>query len=52
MPAGPIGSCWASSTWSDTAWEANTWADAQVGGGGGRVLLLKVGVWLLSMFWV
>jgi hypothetical protein len=28
MPAGPIGSVWASGTWSDTAWEANTWADA------------------------
>lgn len=28
MPAGPIGSCWAIGSWSDTAWEAGTWADA------------------------
>ena len=26
MPAGPIGSVWASGSWSDTAWEAGTWA--------------------------
>lgn len=30
MPAGPIGSSWASGSWEDTAWEANTWADAVV----------------------
>lgn len=30
MAAGPIGSCWASGSWSNTAWEANTWADAVV----------------------
>ena len=30
MPAGPIGSCWATGSWSDTAWEANTWADTLV----------------------
>ena len=28
MPAGPVGSVWASGSWSDTAWEANTWANA------------------------
>ena len=27
MPAGIIGSCWRSGTWSDTAWEAGSWAD-------------------------
>lgn len=27
MPAGPIGSVWASGSWADTAWEAGTWAD-------------------------
>jgi hypothetical protein len=30
MPAGPIGSCWASGSWSDTAWEADTWSGAVV----------------------
>lgn len=30
MPSGPIGSCWASGSWSNTAWSANTWADAAV----------------------
>jgi hypothetical protein len=30
MPAGPIGSCWASGSWSNTAWEANTWSSATV----------------------
>lgn len=28
MPAGPVGSVWASGSWSETAWEADTWADA------------------------
>jgi hypothetical protein len=28
VPAGPIGSCWATGSWSDTAWEALTWQDA------------------------
>ena len=28
MAAGPIGSVWATGSWSDTAWEENTWADA------------------------
>jgi hypothetical protein len=27
MPAGPIGSSWATDSWPDTAWEANSWAD-------------------------
>ena len=27
MPAGPVGSVWASGTWSDLAWEENVWAD-------------------------
>lgn len=27
MPAGPIGSSWATGSWSDTAWEVGTWAD-------------------------
>lgn len=27
MPAGPIGSCWASGSWTDTCWEVDTWAD-------------------------
>jgi hypothetical protein len=30
MPAGPIGTCWASGSWSDTSWEANTWSGAVV----------------------
>ena len=30
MPAGPIGSCWAAGSWSDTAWEENSWADSLV----------------------
>ncbi len=30
MPAGPIGSVWASGAWSNTAWEANTWAAAVI----------------------
>lgn len=30
MPAGPIGSCWATGSWADTAWEAGSWADAVV----------------------
>jgi hypothetical protein len=33
MPAGPVGSVWASGTWTDTCWEENTWADVGVGGG-------------------
>ena len=28
MPAGAVGSCWASGSWSNTCWEANAWADA------------------------
>lgn len=28
MPAGAVGSCWATNSWSATAWEALTWADA------------------------
>ena len=32
MAAGPIGSCWASGSWPDTAWEENTWAGAGAGG--------------------
>lgn len=28
MPAGAIGSCWASGSWLDTAWEADSWAGA------------------------
>jgi hypothetical protein len=28
MPAAPVGSVWATGSWSDTAWEANAWADA------------------------
>ena len=28
MAAGPIGSVWATGSWSDTAWEENTRADA------------------------
>lgn len=32
MPAGPIGSCWASGSWTDVSWEADTWAnDAPTG---------------------
>jgi hypothetical protein len=27
VPAGAVGSVWASGTWSDLAWEANTWAN-------------------------
>jgi len=27
MPAGPVGSVWASGSWLDTVWEENTWAD-------------------------
>jgi len=27
MPAGPIGSSWATGSWADTAWEAGSWAD-------------------------
>jgi len=27
MPAGPIGSSWASGSWPDTAWEQFSWAD-------------------------
>lgn len=30
MPAGAIGSCWQTGSWSDTAWEAFTWAAAAV----------------------
>lgn len=26
MAAGPIGSCWATDSWADTAWEADSWA--------------------------
>lgn len=28
MPAGAVGSVWASGSWSTTAWETETWADA------------------------
>ncbi len=28
MPAGPIGSCWATGSWTDTCWEEFTWEDA------------------------
>jgi hypothetical protein len=28
VPAGAIGSTWATGSWSDLAWEAFTWADA------------------------
>lgn len=28
MAACPIGSVWATGSWSDTAWECFTWADA------------------------
>jgi hypothetical protein len=26
VPAGPIGTCWATGSWTDTCWEALTWA--------------------------
>jgi hypothetical protein len=29
VPAGAVGSCWASGSWSATCWEALTWAEAQ-----------------------
>lgn len=38
MPAGIIGSCWRSGTWSDTAWEAGSWAD------GATVVLLPANI--------
>lgn len=28
MAAGPVGSVWATGSWSDLAWEELTWADA------------------------
>jgi hypothetical protein len=28
VPAGAVGSSWASGSWSATCWEVNTWADA------------------------
>ena len=28
MAAGPIGSVWATGSWTDTSWEEFTWADA------------------------
>lgn len=28
MPAGPIGACWASGSWTDTCWAENTWSGA------------------------
>lgn len=28
MPAGPIGSVWATASWPDTTWEAFSWDDA------------------------
>lgn len=30
MPAAPIGSVWATGSWSDTTWEAGTWANAVI----------------------
>lgn len=30
MPAGPIGTCWSSGTWDDTAWEFGSWGAAVV----------------------
>lgn len=39
MPAGPIGSKWATGSWSDTCWEVGTWssgAPTDVPGGGGQ----------------
>ena len=30
MPAGAVGSCWASNAWPDTAWEANAWSAGAV----------------------
>ena len=47
MPAGPVGSVWASGSWSATAWEENTWADASAARG--RMLLLGAGcvLWML-----
>ena len=31
MPAGPIGSCWASGSWEDTNWEDGSWEDQGAG---------------------
>lgn len=42
MPAGAIGSCWQSGTWSDTAWEAGSWAD------GATVVLLPSNIIVAS----
>jgi len=42
MPAGVIGSCWRSGTWSDTAWEAGSWAD------GATVVLLPSNIIVAS----
>lgn len=30
MAAGPIGACWKSGSWPDTAWQASSWAGAVV----------------------
>jgi hypothetical protein len=46
MPAGPIGSVWATGSWPDTAWEANTWAD--VAGGATPTSLGRTGAGTLE----
>lgn len=28
MPAGPVGTVWASGVWADTVWELGVWGDA------------------------
>jgi hypothetical protein len=30
VPSGPVGSVWATGSWSNTAWEANVWANIGV----------------------
>jgi hypothetical protein len=43
MPAGPVGSVWASGSWSDTVWEVGTWANAVIATDFGDLTTLFVG---------
>lgn len=52
MPAGPIGTCWAVGSWSDTAWEAGTWEEQGAGPTevlGTGDLTTEVAFWMLTL---
>jgi hypothetical protein len=51
MPAGPVGTVWASGVWADTVWELGVWGDiASVAGNSILDLNTRIAVYLRSFY--